>query len=134
MFEFVFTQMINTQSYNKFDSSIIFTIKNINGGWPDKFQDIAFKSAKTPTFRMLWSRLSPVKRQKKKKKDKEILLNDVLWLICIRMNHKFILLYVTCINYCKDLNSDNLTLWYGLPHYPPERPSKNVSDLSYAWK
>ena len=134
MFEFVFTQMINTHSYNKFESSIIFTIKNINGGWPDKFQDIAFKSAKTPTFRMLWSRLSPVKRQKKKKKDKVILLSDVLWLICIRMNHKFILLYVTCINYCKDLNSDNLTLWYGLLYQPPERPSRKVSDLSYAWK
>ena len=32
------------QSYNKFDSSMIFTIKNIIGGWPNKFQDIVFKS------------------------------------------------------------------------------------------
>ena len=34
----------NMQSYNKFDSSMIFTIKNIIGGWPNKFQDIVFKS------------------------------------------------------------------------------------------
>ena len=36
----------NMQSYNKFDSSMIFTIKNIIGGWPNKFQDIVFKSTK----------------------------------------------------------------------------------------
>ena len=40
MFEFVFTQMTKTnmQSCNKFDFSMIFTIKNVIGGWPDKFQ------------------------------------------------------------------------------------------------
>ena len=45
MFEFVFTQVTkaNTQSCNKFDSSVIFTIKNTFGGRPDKFQDIIFK-------------------------------------------------------------------------------------------
>ena len=36
----------NMQSCNKFDSSMIFTIKNIIGGWPNKFQDIVFKSTK----------------------------------------------------------------------------------------
>ena len=38
---------VNTQSCEKFDSSTIFTIKNIIGGWPEKFQDIVFKSTKT---------------------------------------------------------------------------------------
>ena len=38
---------VNTQSCEKFDSSTIFTIKNIIGGWPEKFQDILFKSTKT---------------------------------------------------------------------------------------
>ena len=42
MFEFVFMQM----SCNKFDSSMISTIKNI-GGWPERLQDNAFKSTKT---------------------------------------------------------------------------------------
>ena len=48
MFEFVFTQMAkaNTQSCNKFDFSMIFTIKNIIRGWPDKFQDVVFKCTK----------------------------------------------------------------------------------------
>ena len=48
MFEFVFTQVtkINKQTCNKFDFSMIFTIKNTIGGWPDKFQDIIFKSTK----------------------------------------------------------------------------------------
>ena len=48
MFQFVFTQMTkaNTQSCNKFDSSMIFTIKNTTGGWSDKFQDIVFESTK----------------------------------------------------------------------------------------
>ena len=36
----------NTQSCNKFDSSMVFTIKNTIGGWPDKFQDIVFKSTR----------------------------------------------------------------------------------------
>ena len=46
MFEFVFTQLTkaNTQSRNKFDSSMIFTIKNVIEGWPDKFQYIDFNS------------------------------------------------------------------------------------------
>ena len=46
MFEFVFTQLTkaNTQSCNKFDSSMIFTIKNVIEGWPDKFQYIDFNS------------------------------------------------------------------------------------------
>ena len=34
----------NTQSCNKFNSSVIFTFKNIIWGWPDKVQDIVFKS------------------------------------------------------------------------------------------
>ena len=48
MFEYVFTQMTkaNTQSCNKFNSSMIFTFKNIIWGWPDKIQDIVFKSTK----------------------------------------------------------------------------------------
>ena len=48
MYEFVFTQMTQakTQSLNKFDSSVIFTMKNIIGGCADKFQDIVFKSTK----------------------------------------------------------------------------------------
>ena len=48
MFEFVFAQITkaNPQSYNKFDSSMILTIKNIIGDWPDKFEDIIFKSTK----------------------------------------------------------------------------------------
>ena len=48
MFEFVFMQMTkaNKQSCNKFDSSMIFTIKNI-GGWPERLQDNGFKSTKT---------------------------------------------------------------------------------------
>ena len=91
-------------------------LKTLMGVGLTNFRILFLKALKRSTFRMLWSRISPVKRQKKKKKDKVILLNDVLWLTCIRMNHKFILLYVTCINYCKDLNSDNLTLWYGLLH------------------
>ena len=36
----------NTQSCNKFDSSMVFTIKNTIGGWPDKFQDVVFKSTR----------------------------------------------------------------------------------------
>ena len=48
MFEFMFTQITkaNRQSWNKFDSSMIFTIKIIIGGWPNKIQDIVFKSTK----------------------------------------------------------------------------------------
>ena len=46
--EFAFAQMTkaNTQSCNEFDSSMIFTIKNTIGDWPDKFQNIASKSTK----------------------------------------------------------------------------------------
>ena len=46
--EFAFAQMTkaNTQSCNEFDSSMIFTIKNTIGDWPDKFQSIASKSTK----------------------------------------------------------------------------------------
>ena len=48
MFEFGSTQMTkaNTQSCNKFNFSIIFTIKNTIGSSPEKFQDIIFKSTK----------------------------------------------------------------------------------------
>ena len=48
MFEVLFMQLtkVNTESCNKCDCSLIFTIKNIIEGWPDKFQDIAFKSTK----------------------------------------------------------------------------------------
>ena len=47
-FEFAFTQMTKAymQSFNRFDSSKIFTIKSTIGGWPDKFQDIVFESSK----------------------------------------------------------------------------------------
>ena len=46
MFEFMFAQMTKAkmQFCNGFDSSMIFTIKNIIGGWPDKFQDIVLKN------------------------------------------------------------------------------------------
>ena len=46
--EFAFAQMTkaNTQSCNEFDSSMIFTIKNTIGDWPDKFQNIVSKSTK----------------------------------------------------------------------------------------
>ena len=37
---------LNMQSCNQFHSSMIFTIKNTIGGWPDKFQDIIFKSTR----------------------------------------------------------------------------------------
>ena len=37
--------------------------------------------------------------KKSKKKDKVIILNDILRLTYIRMYHKFISFYVTCINY-----------------------------------
>ena len=40
----------NTQSCNRFDFSIIFTIKNIIGGWPDKFQEMFLKALKLPIF------------------------------------------------------------------------------------
>ena len=40
----------NAQSCNEFDSSMIFTIKNIIWGWPDKFQDIVFKNTKDSDF------------------------------------------------------------------------------------
>ena len=48
MLQFVFTQITkaNTLSCNKFNSSMIFKFKNIIWGWPDKIQDIAFKSTK----------------------------------------------------------------------------------------
>ena len=48
MFEFVFAQMTkaNTRSCNKFNSSMISTFKNIIWGWPDKTEDIVFKSTK----------------------------------------------------------------------------------------
>ena len=36
----------NTQSCNKFDSSLIFKIKSIIGGRPYKFQNVVFKSTK----------------------------------------------------------------------------------------
>ena len=59
MFEFVFTQMTKTnmQSCNKFDFSMIFTIQNVIGGWPDKFQILLLQSLNFLTFRMLWLRL-----------------------------------------------------------------------------
>ena len=63
MFEFVFTQMtkFNTQSCNKFDSSMIFTIKNIIEGWPDNFQDIAiaFKSTKASDISNVMVKIVP---------------------------------------------------------------------------
>ena len=52
MFEFAVAQIAkaSTQSCNEFDSSTIFTIKSIIGGWPDKFQDIVFKNTKASNF------------------------------------------------------------------------------------
>ena len=62
MFEFVFTQMTkaNTQSPNKFVSSIIFTIKNIIGDWPDKFKNIVFKSTKTSDISNVMVKIVPL--------------------------------------------------------------------------
>ena len=53
MFEFMFAQMAKTKTHscNGFDSSMIFTIKNIIEDSPDKFQE------KLQTFQMLLSRL-----------------------------------------------------------------------------
>ena len=62
LFEFVFTQMTNTQktnthSCNNFDSSMISTIL---GGWHDKFQDIVFKSTKaSDIFNVMVKIVSP---------------------------------------------------------------------------
>ena len=62
MFEFVFTQMTkaNTQSRNKFVSSITFTIKNIIGDWPDKFKNIVFKSTKTSDISNVMVKIVPL--------------------------------------------------------------------------
>ena len=58
----MFAQMTpaNTQSCNQFDSSMIFTIKNIVGGWPDKFQDIVFKSTKASDFSIVRVKTVPL--------------------------------------------------------------------------
>ena len=43
----------NTQACNKFHSPVIFTIKNIIGGWSDKFQDfriLCLKALMLPRF------------------------------------------------------------------------------------
>ena len=49
------------------------------------------------------------------------------------MNYKFILLYVTCVNYCNDVNSykllqgcefNNLTLRDGILYYPHDTTSQ----------
>ena len=61
MFEFVFTQVTktNTLSCNKFDSSMISTIKDIIGGWPDKFQDIVFKNTKASDISTVMVKVVP---------------------------------------------------------------------------
>ena len=62
MLDFVLTQMnnANTQSCNKFDSSMIFIIKNIIGGWPDKFQDTVFKSTKASNISNVMVKIVPL--------------------------------------------------------------------------
>ena len=47
----------NTQSSNKFDSSMVFTIKNTIGVGKINFRILFLKALELPTFRMLWSRL-----------------------------------------------------------------------------
>ena len=68
MFEFVFTQMTNanTQSSDKFDSSMIFTIKNIIGGWLDTFQDIAFESTKASNISNVIVKIVPLDEERNK--------------------------------------------------------------------
>ena len=70
MFEFVFPQMTkaNTQSSNKFDSSIIFTIKNIIEGWPDKFKDIVFKCTKTSSISNIMVKIVPLNNSWREKR------------------------------------------------------------------
>ena len=46
----------NKQSCNRFDSSMIFTIKNMGVGLID-FRILFLKAIKISTFQMLWSRL-----------------------------------------------------------------------------
>ena len=50
----------NTQSRNKFVSSITFTIKNIIGDWPDKFKNIVFKSTKTSDISNVMVKIVPL--------------------------------------------------------------------------
>ena len=69
MFEFVFMQMTkaNMQSYDRFDSSTIFTIKNI-GGWPDKFQNIVFKSTIASDTSNLMIKIVPLNKSRVEKR------------------------------------------------------------------
>ena len=51
----------NTQACNKFHSPVIFTIKNIIGGWSDKFQDfriLCLKALMLPRFHFFFNILT----------------------------------------------------------------------------
>ena len=65
----LFTQMTkaNTQSCNKFDSSMIFSIKIIIGGWPDKSQDIVFKGTKASGISNVMVKIVPLDSSWEKK-------------------------------------------------------------------
>ena len=65
----LFTQMTkaNTQSCNKFDSSMIFTIKIIIGGWPDKSQDIVCKGTKASGISNVMVKIVPLDSSWEKK-------------------------------------------------------------------
>ena len=65
----LFRQMTkaNTQSCNKFDSSMISTIKIIIGGWPDKSQDIVFKGTKASGISNVMVKIVPLDSSWEKK-------------------------------------------------------------------
>ena len=50
----------NTQSCNKFDSSMIFKIKSIIGGRPYKFQNVVFKSTKASDISNVMVKIVPL--------------------------------------------------------------------------
>ena len=53
----------NMQFCNKVDSSMIFTIKNMIGGWPDKFQDIVFKITKASDISSVMVKVAPLEKR-----------------------------------------------------------------------
>ena len=62
IFESVFTEMAkaNTQSCNKFDSSMTFKIESIIGGRPYKFQNVVFKSTKPSDISNVMVKIVPL--------------------------------------------------------------------------
>ena len=62
----------NKQSCNRFDSSMIFTIKNVGVGLMN-FRILFLKAIKLPTFQMLWPRLFHSITAEEKKEKKEFL-------------------------------------------------------------